>query len=444
MSKRILGTLTAIALIASLSFGLPARAEGSVCLSSQSLTIDGKTAVCTKYNIDGSNYFKLRDIAYLLNGTGSEFGVNLEVSVGSKNSTISITTGTAYTADGSELKTGSDESSTAVASGMALSVDGSAVSGISAYNIGGNTYFKLRDLGDMLGFVVSFDPASNAATVNSTTTVKVTTAKDFLNAVATGTRIVLAAGTYDLSTVDKTTVTNKNATYSDVYDGQEIIFSNIKNCIVCGAGTGSTSLVIEPRYANVLNFSGCTNITVKKLTAGHTTAQGECVGGVLRFLGGTQNVTVKSCELYGCGTYGVVSDNAGNIAVSDTVIRNCTYGAVSATDTAGLSFNSCSLHDCAAYALIDLMKCSDVLFSSCKIFNNKASSPYYSFLSFVDCNNVTFKSCSFTDNSMYSLLDLDNCQGVALTDNVFTGNTISGDIYYKGSDKNATITPAIS
>jgi len=274
MSKRILGTLTAIALIASLSFGLPARAEGSVCLSSQSLAINGKTEVCTKYNIDGSNYFKLRDIAYLLNGTGSEFGV------GSNSSTISITTGTAYTPDGSELKTDLDEASTAVASNMALSVDGSAVSGISAYNIGGNTYFKLRDLGGMLGFVVSFDSVSNAATVNSTTTIKVSTAKDFLNAVAPDTRIVLAAGTYDLSAVDETTVTNKNVTYSDVYDGQEIIFSNIKNCIICGAGTGTTSLEIEPRYANVLNFSGCNNITIKNLTAGHTTAHGECSGGV--------------------------------------------------------------------------------------------------------------------------------------------------------------------
>jgi len=166
-------------------------------------------------------------------------------------------------------------------------------------------------------------------------------------------------------------------------------------------------------------------------------------GGVLHFLDGTQNVTVKSCELYGCGTYGVVSENAGNIAVSDTIIRNCTYGAVSATDTVGLSFNDCSIHDCSAYSLIDLIHCSDVSFSSCKIISNKASSPYATFLAFAGCNNVTFQSCSFTDNSMFYLLHLDNCKGVALTGNTFTGNTISG-IYFQDSDHNATITPAIS
>ena len=43
--------------------------------STQKLTVDGEKISCEKYNIDGSNYFKLRDLAYLLNGTGSQFSV---------------------------------------------------------------------------------------------------------------------------------------------------------------------------------------------------------------------------------------------------------------------------------------------------------------------------------------------------------------------------------
>ena len=31
--------------------------------SAQNLTVDGKTVRCDKYNIEGSNYFKLRDLA---------------------------------------------------------------------------------------------------------------------------------------------------------------------------------------------------------------------------------------------------------------------------------------------------------------------------------------------------------------------------------------------
>lgn len=46
-------------------------------------------------------------------------------------------------------------------------IDGKAVDGLSIYNIGGNNYFKLRDLGDALGFTVDYDADSNTAIVLS-------------------------------------------------------------------------------------------------------------------------------------------------------------------------------------------------------------------------------------------------------------------------------------
>ena len=46
-------------------------------------------------------------------------------------------------------------------------IDGKAADGLSVYNIGGNNYFKLRDLGDALGFTVDYDADSNTAIVLS-------------------------------------------------------------------------------------------------------------------------------------------------------------------------------------------------------------------------------------------------------------------------------------
>ena len=46
-------------------------------------------------------------------------------------------------------------------------IGGKAVDGLSIYNIGGNNYFKLRDLGDALGFTVDYDADSNTAIVLS-------------------------------------------------------------------------------------------------------------------------------------------------------------------------------------------------------------------------------------------------------------------------------------
>ena len=50
-----------LALILLLGLAVPALAA-EVRLSTQKLTVDGKEIDCEKYNIDGNNYFKLRDM----------------------------------------------------------------------------------------------------------------------------------------------------------------------------------------------------------------------------------------------------------------------------------------------------------------------------------------------------------------------------------------------
>ena len=47
----------------------------NVVASPQNLSVDGVDADCDKYNIDGSNYFKLRDLAQLLSKADSRFSV---------------------------------------------------------------------------------------------------------------------------------------------------------------------------------------------------------------------------------------------------------------------------------------------------------------------------------------------------------------------------------
>ncbi len=159
--KKTIGRLLALCLILAL---LPAGATAAnVMLSPQKLTVNGIRVECEKYNIDGSNYFKLRDIAYLLNGTENQFGVGYD----NASHTVTVTSGTAYTPNGSELVIGEDKSATAVPSVQTILINGVEDAGLSAYNLGGNNYFKLRDLGEALGFLVDYDKASNTAIVES-------------------------------------------------------------------------------------------------------------------------------------------------------------------------------------------------------------------------------------------------------------------------------------
>ena len=56
----------------------------SVVLSPQTIMVDGTRIQFEVYNTDGYNYFKLRDIAYVLDGTESQFGVSFDATLAMK------------------------------------------------------------------------------------------------------------------------------------------------------------------------------------------------------------------------------------------------------------------------------------------------------------------------------------------------------------------------
>ena len=159
--KKTLALALAFALLLSLS--VPALAFDAV-RSPQTLIVDGETIECDKYNIDGNNYFKLRDLAYILNGTESEFDVGWD----DATRIVSITTNHAYAErNGHEMEIGADLSGTAVVSPQTIMIDGEIRSDLSVYNIGGSNFFQLRELGEALGFAVDYDEDSDTAIVMS-------------------------------------------------------------------------------------------------------------------------------------------------------------------------------------------------------------------------------------------------------------------------------------
>ncbi|MBR2742355.1 MAG: hypothetical protein IKD89_02070 [Clostridia bacterium] len=130
----------------------PAETAPAVVPSSQSITVDGETVELEVYNIDGYNYFKLRDMAMLLNGSDSQF----EIAYNEETGEIDVTTGEPYTPVGGELETGTDKSASCVKSSQSVAVNGEKAY-VEAYNLGGNNFFKLRDLGAAVGFGVDYN-----------------------------------------------------------------------------------------------------------------------------------------------------------------------------------------------------------------------------------------------------------------------------------------------
>lgn len=116
--------------------------------------INGKEASFDAYTINQNNYFKLRDIASALSGTAKQF----EVTWNNEKAAIEMLSNRAYTPVGGELASGDGLSKTPVLNTAKVYLDGREVA-LTAYTINGNNYFKLRDLGQLFDFDVSWDGA---------------------------------------------------------------------------------------------------------------------------------------------------------------------------------------------------------------------------------------------------------------------------------------------
>lgn len=133
--------------------------------TTSAVTVNGTTVSFQAYNIGGSNYFKLRDIAKALDGTDKQF----EVGYDSTTSTITITSGSSYTSVGGELTTSTSTSSvSSTASTITIYLDDTKLS-ITPYNISGSNYFKLRDLASALDFAVTYNSTTGVIAIDTTT-----------------------------------------------------------------------------------------------------------------------------------------------------------------------------------------------------------------------------------------------------------------------------------
>ena len=159
MKKKLALILTTIMALSAVPVyaGVPATPTASKVL------VNGKSKAFEAYNIGGNNYFKLRDIAYVLNGTEAAFSVGWD---GTANS-IALEKGEAYAPTGSEMKvSGTKDIKDAVESKSTILIDGQKAA-LKAYTIKGNNYFKLRDLGNALGFNIGWDNASQTISITS-------------------------------------------------------------------------------------------------------------------------------------------------------------------------------------------------------------------------------------------------------------------------------------
>jgi len=126
--------------------------------------VNGKAVEFDAYNINGNNYFKLRDLAQALNNTEKNF----EVTWDGENNAINLISNKPYTAVGGELVKGDGKVKVATPTTSKIYKDGEEIS-LTAYNINGNNYFKLRDIAKAFDIGVTWDGATNTVGIDTST-----------------------------------------------------------------------------------------------------------------------------------------------------------------------------------------------------------------------------------------------------------------------------------
>lgn len=132
-------------------------------ISTAKISVDGKLQNIPGYTVNNNNYYKIRDIAMLLRNTSKRFDVSWD----SAKNAVNILTGRKYTVVGGELESAEDaDNLDIVLSSGGFLKDGAAID-ISAYNINGNNYFKIRDIADIIGFTVGWDDPTSTITITA-------------------------------------------------------------------------------------------------------------------------------------------------------------------------------------------------------------------------------------------------------------------------------------
>ncbi|MBQ2928032.1 MAG: phosphodiester glycosidase family protein [Oscillospiraceae bacterium] len=265
----------------------------------------------------------------------------------------------------------------------------------------------------------------NTETARAQIHVTVRTVDEFLDAIAPDTRIILEAGTYNLTEASGYAQKTDSEYYSwsEMGDGHQLMLRGVENLTIQGSGKLVTTLSTDPRYANVLVLQNCKNVTLADFTAGHTDGMGECSGGVLN-LENCTDISLNSLGLYGCGTVGLTTDLCANVTLTDSDIYECSSSAAVVDTSKDVTISGCRIYDIGrddygGYTFFELITSQRVVVEKCELSNSTLNCLMNSASTQVELRNNLFVGNRANQNA-FSI----SGQMVTLDGNKFDGNTI--------------------
>ena len=272
----------------------------------------------------------------------------------------------------------------------------------------------------------SADSAKNEAETPFET-INVSTADEFIEALGSNRKIVLAPGTYDLSLASGYGRDQGDSYYWENTwgDGWSLVLNEVNNLTIEGeGGAESVSIVTRPRDAAVLRLLGTNNLTIQGITFGHTILPDACQGAVIEMYG-CRSVAINNSVLFGCGTIGIQANECWKIRCENTVIKECTTAALEVANSSDITFYGCefrnirahdgypglyvinaynttylgvyntAIHDNYVGALAECSNSNRVEIAGCRVYGNKVSTGFRLY-----GNSIAVDGCEFKDNNL--------------------------------------------
>lgn len=251
--------------------------------------------------------------------------------------------------------------------------------------------------------------------------VTVTSTNEFLAAIAPNTVIYI-----DMLEMDPIVFESKKereisryCKFEEAFDGYQLVIQNVNGLSIIGPETVRARILTPYSYANVMVFRNCSNLELRWLNCGHD-MEGYCTGGVLAF-DGCSAVSIRNCDLWGCGTVGLDLANSWDFDISYTTIRDCSYGIMYVNNCEDIRFSYCLMHDNREFDLMYFTDSQGISFEYCVIWNNRTAGGSYSQnLISISGSEVSFYQCTIFNNAVEYIADQE--EGLSFESCVIFGN----------------------
>ncbi len=250
-------------------------------------------------------------------------------------------------------------------------------------------------------------------------TVIVSTAEEFINAIASNRTIKLTSDTFLMRDIEqlssipldysgKQISLTKNVIY---LPGNGITILSVSNFEIIGVANTTQQSILSTRDKGdiVLTFRECENIKLENIEANHIPkTNGGCQGGVI-FFDRCKNINMNNCILIGSGRNGIQCNDVNNLSCTKTTIKECSSSIFEFNRSSNLNFTDCEFKNirCTGFLVIST-NCNSFNFTNCMFSDNycDTTDEYYKeeidfiFYFYNDTRSMSFvvDNCTFSNN----------------------------------------------